>query len=309
MKNHNFREHVDWKLAELVWDEANRKAVLRAVEKEEKPMRKRSTTVMLIAAILCISLTALAAGILFSPKYEAAKLANQALREQYGLTDDLLSLFHREVEEHADGTATVTYAAPRFDFPTAQMGDYTVEVEKNHATATWSNDGKDTSGGLAAQAFGPEQLHLLSYNYASTMEQLYEAGKILHHMTQDARSGLTESEIEQLAQNAEKKRVSEIDKAEKQTHTTAQKLAEAAQAVVCREYGLSEAQSAKLIYEPDSTYITYQDDQPIVNLLFWLWQSEDETFTEKDGQYWIAVNMQTGVIDDILYDAGLAGNG
>ena len=39
---------------------------------------------------------------------------------------------------------------------------------------------------------------------------------------------------------------------------------------------------------------------------------EDDYFaivTEKDGQYWVTINLQTEVIEDIVYDSGLAGNG
>ena len=32
-------------------------------------------------------------------------------------------------------------------------------------------------------------------------------------------------------------------------------------------------------------------------------------FTEWDGVYWVSVNVETGVIEDILYDSLLGGNG
>jgi hypothetical protein len=32
-------------------------------------------------------------------------------------------------------------------------------------------------------------------------------------------------------------------------------------------------------------------------------------YTEKNGTYWVCVNVQTGVVEDIFYAAGIAGNG
>ena len=43
---------------------------------------------------------------------------------------------------------------------------------------------------------------------------------------------------------------------------------------IVQEYKLTDKQAEKLNYEPDSTYITYQDDQPLAHMLFWLWQKD-----------------------------------
>ena len=71
MKNHNFQELVDQNLSGLVWDERKRQTVLYVVSEEEKPVKKISTTFILIAAIICISVTALAAGLVFSGRFDA----------------------------------------------------------------------------------------------------------------------------------------------------------------------------------------------------------------------------------------------
>ncbi len=78
---------------------------------------------------------------------------------------------------------------------------------------------------------------------------------------------------------------------------------------IVQEYKLTDKQAEKLNYEPDSTYITYQDDQPLAHMLFWLWQKDGDTFTEKDRQYWVTINLKQEMIEDIMYDVGLAGNG
>ena len=150
MKNHEFQELVDQNLSGLVWDERKRQKVLHAISEEEKPVKKISTTFILVAAILCISVTALAAGLIFSPRYDAVRIANQTMEEKYGITADLLSLFYREVKENGDGTSTVTFSIPdTASFPTDRIGEYSVTVSGNKGTASWSKDGMNTSGSLS----------------------------------------------------------------------------------------------------------------------------------------------------------------
>ena len=323
MKDHDFQELVDRGLSGLEWDERKRRQVLRAVSEEEKPMKKISTTFILIAAIICLSVTALAAGLIFSPKYEATKVAGSALKEQYGITDELQSLFTRTVTENEDGTATVVYSSEAPDFPSAQIGTYTVTVKGNHAEIAWSNEGKDTSGGLMAEAFGPEQLRMLSYDYANAMKQLHDAGILESRETGEPNPRLAGGQIDQWTEEdqaewdkaqakadaEDQKRLAELAEAESKGTVTVDQAATAAKEAVIQEYSLTEEQAKKLDLDPDSTYAEYQDGQPLVNLLFWIWQRDDEQFTEKDGQYWVTVNLATGIIEDIIYDAGLASNG
>ena len=205
-----------------------------------------------------------------------------------------------------------------------RMGEYTIIVDGNKATASWSKDGAETAGGLKAEAYGPEQLHMLSYDYADTMKELRDLGIMepSENSTIPKNPRLTGSEIEwteedraeadralaeDQAQN--QKRLAEIAKAETEGTVTVETAMETAKKAIVQEYLLTEEQTKKLNYEPDSTYITYQDGEPLANMLFWLWQKNGDTFTEKDGQYWVTVNLKTGIIDDITYDAGLAGNG
>ncbi len=325
MKNNDFQELVDQNLSGLVWDERKRQSVLYAVSEEEKPVRKISTTFILVAAIVCLSVTALAAGLIFSPKYDAVRIANKAMEEKYGITEDLLSLFYREVKENENGTATVTFSIPdKVSFPTDRIGEYSVIVDGNKATASWSKDGMSTSGGLSAEAYGSEQLHMLSYDYSGTMDKLRDMGII----PSPAKNGITPNprfaggEIEwteedqaeadrALAQAKadDDERLAKIAKAESEGSMTVEQASATAKAAIIQVYKLTEEQEKKLNYEPDSTYITYQDDQPLANMLFWLWQKDGDTFTEKDGQYWVTVNLKTGVVEDIIYDTGMAGNG
>lgn len=322
MKNHEFQKLVDQNLSGLVWDERSQRKVLRIIDEEERPVKKISMTFVLAAIILCISMTALAAGLMFSPQYEAGKLADMALQEQYGLTGDLLSLFRRDVAEQGGGRATVTYSAPGGDFPAAQMGVYTVQVDGGKTNASWSNDGKDVGGGLTAEVFGAEQLKLLAYDYANTMQQLHDACVVAAHSPASTPNPRLQGELIwteedqaeadaalEMAKQADEERLVQIAKAEAAGSMSAREAAELAKKAICLEYGLSAGQQQKLTYEPDSTIAVFEENGPLLNMLFWLWQREDGAFTEQDGAYWVTINLSTGVIDNILYDTGLAGNG
>lgn len=288
MKEHDFQQLADRNLSGLVWDERMCRKVLCALDKEERNVKHISKAFILAAAILCISVTALASGLTFSSRYNAGKQAALIIQEQYGVTEELLSLFHREITEQTDGTFTVTYTAIRTDLPADQMGNYTVQVTRDGASASWSNDGKDTTGGLAAEAFGPEQLTLLSRDYASAMEQL--RGSI--DEPQPAVTPIPQDDTQLNIHGA----------------LTIQQASVLAREAICQEYALTTQQQEMLLFEEDSTYAA-AEDRPLVTMLFWLWQKEDGSFTEKDGQYWVTVDLDTGSIEDILYDAGLAGNG
>lgn len=323
MKKHEFQELVDQNLSGLVWDERRQQTVLHAIRQEEKHMKKKvSATFILVAAILCISVTAMAAGLLFSPRYEAGKLASKALKEQYGLTDEVLGLFAREISDQGDGRFIVTYSAPAY-LPGAQIGQYTVQVNGKQVSAAWSNDGKDTSGGLLAEAFGMEQLQLLTYDFASTMQQLRQAGllasdgspqstpnpRLLEKIDWTAADQLAADEVLEKAALENEERLAEIAKAEALGQWRVDQAIVLAQEAIVQEYSLSAAQQQLLANEPDSTYAVSDGNETLVCLLFWLWQRDDGQFTEKDGQYWVTFNLSTGVIEEILYDPCLAGNG
>ena len=320
MKTNDFQGLVDHALSGLVWDEQRQQTVLHAIRKEEKTMKKMSKALILSFAILCLCVSALAAGITFSPQYDAVKIAKQKIEAQYGVTEDLLSLFCRTVETD-QGITTITYSAIRVDFPFDRMGDYTAVVEGNKAVLTWTNDGKSTTGGLTAEAYGPEQLKMLAYDYEASMEQLRAAGMntgylsakstpapTLQDRTWTAEDQQAADQALMAAEKANEERKAFIRALEALGKITVQEAAEWAKSAIAQEYGLSNDQMKMLIFEPDSTYASFDNDQPVAHLLFWLWQGK-EGFTEKDGQYWVAINLNTCVIEDILYDPGTAGNG
>lgn len=108
---------------------------------------------VLAVALLLIAATALAVGLIFSPRYDASKLANEAMLNQYGISAKMMTVFHREATHNDDESITVSYASVE---GVQQLGVYTVTVKDGKAEAVWSHDGEDTSGGLEAAAWGRE---------------------------------------------------------------------------------------------------------------------------------------------------------
>jgi len=73
------------------------------------------------------------------------------------------------------------------------------------------------------------------------------------------------------------------------------------------EYGLTNEQVTLLmVFEDEETYL-FEDGRPTVSLYYHL--SQGNGWTEKDGIYVVDINLETGEIEDIIYDSGLAANG
>ena len=68
---------------------------------------KKGIALALCAVLALASAVALAAGLLFSDRVDVQTKAEQALTQRYGLTLDMLSIFHCSVDEAA---GTVVYA-------------------------------------------------------------------------------------------------------------------------------------------------------------------------------------------------------
>ena len=319
MKKFDFQELVDQNLSGLVWDEAKRRAVLQAVRKEERPVKKLSTTFILIAAIVCLSVTALAAGLVFSSRVDAAKLAEKAMADTYGVTDAMLStFFSRTVSETADGGTTVVYAG--IDFLRDVLGEYTVSV-KDGAAAVWSHDGESTSGLFDAEAWGKEQLEEMLRTAAERhdLSAFSEKAKAIAAKHKAASSELPKGSAWEKTGEAEA-----LAAAKASSYSEEDLLALAHDAVVSA-YQLTDDQAKmlKFVFEledmaddtADYLYYHLKDGKPVLTIMLSLQQqtSDDPSafapFTQRDGVYWVDVNVETGVIEDLLYDSQLGGNG
>lgn len=320
MKKFDFQELVDQNLSGLVWDEGKRRTVLQAVRKEERPVKKLSTTFILIAAIVCLSVTALAAGLVFSSRVDAAKLAEKAMTDTYGVTDTMLStFFNRTVSETADGGTTVVYVG--IDFLRDVLGEYTVSVKDGAAAALWSHDGESTSGLFDAEAWGKEQLEEMLRTAAERhdLSAFSEKAKAIAAKHEAASDELPKGSAWEKTGEAEA-----LAAAKSSSYSEEDLLALAKDAVVS-VYQLSDEQAQRLqfVFEledmaddtADYLYYRMKDGKPVLTVMLSLQQqtSDDPSafapFTERDGVYWVDVNVETGTIEDLLYDSQLGGNG
>ena len=111
-------------------------------------MKKRIAWVF-CAVLALASAVALAAGLLFSDRVDVQARAEQALAQRYGLTQDMLSVFCREVDEAA-GTVTFTPVGEASDRLSERLGTYCVTVSGGEATAVWSHDGEPVGSDLSS---------------------------------------------------------------------------------------------------------------------------------------------------------------
>lgn len=318
MKNNEFKELVDRDLSGLVWDERKRRQVLHALSEEEKPVKKVSATFILIAAVVCLSVTALAAGLIFSNRINFKQAAEKAVNDRYGVSGTMLNTFFGcTVDEQGNQDATVTYAGSGHLHYV--LGEYTVTIRDGKAEAVWNRDGEDTSGLFEADAWGAEQMQEMIETSARehTVEPFYkiakeiaekhgaergpEASWWLHGGAKDAKAaaeaaGRTEADLILLAREA-------VADAYRFTAEQREKLKD--------PYELFDAEDV------EGYWVVYymKDGEPLVNIMLELQQelSGDpdipNPFTEKDGRYFVDINVETGVIEDIDYSTELNGNG
>lgn len=284
--------------------------------KEGQPVMKRKVSIafVLTAVVALVTVTALAFGLVFSPQYEAKRLALEALHDQYGITDEMMTVFRQYdsvIGPH--GERVFLYEAAEEAFA-EQIGVYSVTVQDGKANAVWNHDGKELAGGLESDAWGAEQLALLCSRFeekdtaqpGSTEDVTPVPTDVVESDVDPA--AVAEAEARAQARQAEwEESRAQVEAAAQITLEEAKKLAIAA---VGSEYDLTDAQREKFVLYEDSDGIRYSfiENQPVVDLYLRLTQAEDRSHTKKDGIYVVTVNMETGVIEDVTYDSGLAAN-
>lgn len=297
-----FQDAVNQRLSALQGDPLLASRIIARSE-GAKPMKRKLWASLAFAALLALAVsTALALGLAFSPRYDAAKLANEALQAQYGLTARMMTLFSREITENADGSTTIIYApiekALRYDGN--PFGIYTVSIRRGKAEAAWSLDSADTSGGLDAKAWGSAQLEQMITDYDTVMNHLWNHSEAYRASLSERVSEtppLSEQEYEALAaQNRQR-----VEEAAILTLDQAKELAIAA---LASEYDLPAQQAEGFALYDDETDYQIDAGRPTVSLFYHLSLSGEDA--QKNGIYVVTVNMVDGEIEDILYDSGLA---
>ena len=309
MKN-EFQELVDRDLSGLVWDERMRRKALSAVLEEEKTMMKRKVSAALICAIMLImaAVTAVASGVLFSGEVDAVKLADEALHREYGITSEMQTYFRRSVMDNG-GHPLVCYES--FDNFIYVLGNYYAVIKDGKAEVRWSRDGAITAGGFDADAWGAEQLaEMLRINretnsmspYAEKAAQIAASHGIIIDSTAIPTAETIEALQRRQQENAEKARsAAKLSLTEMETH---------AREALALRYNLSQDQICHLAwYEESSYYMMYNEEKPCYEFYFALGYDEDGYQGAGSGIYMAAVNVEPGVVENLIYDSGLGGNG
>lgn len=115
----------------------------------------------LVLMMLLLLTSALAKEVVLSPQMEAERQAIVALKDEYGLTNDLFGLFVAYVTLE-DGGATVHYL-PQAYLPVDLVGEYEVRIKGSQVTASWTHDDQDPmfwqSDMLDSPCWGAKQLN------------------------------------------------------------------------------------------------------------------------------------------------------
>lgn len=167
----------------------------------ETPVRrmnmKKAIALAICAVLALASAVALAAGLVFSDRVDVQEKAEQALMERYGLTQDMLSVFQRDVDEAAD-TVTFTPLGESSDQLVKRLGTYTVTVRGGAATASWSHDGEPVGGDLTSPVWDAGLLgQALERRTAGEewFELLYSSEQLAVNITQEQAEALARQAV------------------------------------------------------------------------------------------------------------------
>ena len=254
-----------------------------------------------------------------SGRVNAVMYADKALEEHFGITLLLQDYFLRTVEEKEDNVFIVRYEG--IENYAYVLGRYEVTVDRNHVTGiTWSHDGEDTSGGFEAEAWGAEQImEMLRLNQeAGTTEpfdaRINEIGR--KHGFVYVPNILSDEENERKMARIEKN----CEKARNLSTLSIEEMTEIGRRAVASLYGLSpeREQALESVVDEEELPLWYTifEGEPCYQVCLGLDDKEEDDvlpnglkYTEKEGNYWIYINSQTGVVEDIHYSPAIGGNG
>ena len=267
---------------------------------------RRMAALAVCMVMLVTAACAGAAGLLFSNEYDAVRLANRALAEEYGITDEMHTYFAKKVSEE-NGVTTIVFSG--VEDMHHVLGEYTVVIKNGEAAVAWSKDGQSTEGELDAHAWGAKQIEILldmakeemGYTRGYAKAQEIRAQMEGEKLTVSITKGGDMATIVALGDTADRALIAVSEEAA---------IAIAKQAFM-QEYGLTDAQLNAMQYEKDYAGYTYavMDGKTICEVWFWLHQQEDVYHTDGDGIYWARINAETGAVEEVTYDSALAGNG
>ena len=314
MNENEFRSRLDAELSQITWTPGNRRAALARMSRGGTMIMKRKVLIslMLAALTLLMALTAYAASVIFGPRVDIARTADRALEEQYGITDEMQVFFQRAVERMDGRSAVVTYTG-NWDLNYV-LGTYTVTIDGKQARAVWSHDGESTEGGLDAEAWGIDQLNEMIRLYRDThdMSVYYEkavAAAMKHHQKVENPTRRVEDAETEESFNARQAALRE------KSGLSEEELLSVARQAIETAYGLTAEQMDKLAHNSFLSWYHEIDGKLYYDACMVLIQrpSDDPNqypeYVKMDGEYFVQIDAATGVVEDMTYDAALAGNG
>ncbi len=325
MKNkETLKAAMDRRLSFLDETPSCRPALMQRIAREEEPVMKKKWTVGLVCALVILSLSvmAVAATLILSPRVSATRLADQTLEKTYGITDQLQSFFSRQERELPDGGLEVTYTGA--GTLAAPLGTYTAVVRDGKADITWSHDGEDTAGGYEADAWGAEQLRQMHADslknpeheaYLERAWELYEKSGLAEEEAAKAEADAASAET---AEEYVARRESEKTEAMNRRKISEQEMIETARAFIVETYGLTEEQVSRLeLYTrsfPDEPNAWYEivNGNPCFEVEYLLDENQsasDETGYRMNAYYIVFINVETGAVEQYEYDSGVGGQG
>ena len=310
-----------------------RAAVQYRIAQEEEPVMKKKLSLGFVFAIVLVllSVAALAAGFLLSPRAAAVRIADQAMAETRGITAEMMTFFGREEAELPDGTVQVSYTG--VGSMEYALGTYTALVKNGKAEISWSHDGEDISGGYEANAWGPEQLRQM---LADCLDSKAKEAMLSKASAIAKKHGIAEEDTDTPSDTDDNSAVTDANmlffeqlEAQKTAALNARKLSEDEMIAVGREfiisnYSLDEEQAARMelytnSFEDDgNSWYEMVNGTPCFKVEYLLYapyttemydSNEPLPHMEKDGYYNVFVNVETGVVEEYEYNSALAGQG
>ena len=290
---------VDTTLASLDPSARQCDRMIENIKEGKKSVMGKKVSAMLALAIVLMLLTAtaLAAGIIFAKRVPATEIADQALLQTYGITAQMQAMFMRKIAEGEGGTIVVTYEGR--ESLAYVLGKYTVIIDGQTVKNIC-----ETSGGLEASAWGKDQLEEILRIDPETgkQAQLLTFNPYIDRINRehgfDYQAYWEENEDENYVVVLEGE---DIEKAKERQSFSAHDFVQIAKEAVGVRYHLTPQQISLMSIDVDenSAYVLL-DGTLCYRCWIFVGELSDEE-TEQDGTYTVYLNLETGVVEDILF--------
>ena len=312
MNHEKMREHVhtgiDRQCASLTSDPYRVQRVLNMAHQPQETggfvvKKKLSIGVIFVIVMILTTITAIAATILFAKRVPATAAADRAMLQTYGITAQMQSLFTRTSTEGDNGTTIVTYEGR--ESLAFVLGKYTVVVDgQTVSSISWSRDGEDTSGGLEAAAWGKEQLEeILRIDPATGRPaDLRTFQPYIDRINQQYNFDYEEACEDSANENyVVVLQGDDFQKAKESQLFTTQEFVQIAKKAVCERYHLTAQQASSMTIDTDENSAYVMLDGTLCYRC-WIFVGEfSSENTEQEGTYTVYMNLETGVVEDIMF--------